>query len=419
MKFAILAALAATVTEVYAHSKPISELMMEKAAAAAPGNDILPPSMDPWYTAPPNYENAAPGTILRLRAARGNFTGLTANSSAAYNILYRTTNSRYMPAWAVTTLILPKNGGHNNKLLSYQIPYDSADVNASPSYTLYTTPYADISAALGRGWYVNVPDYEGPLASFTAGVQSGHATLDSIRAVLSSGFGLAHETRYAMWGYSGGALASEWAAELQVQYAPELDFAGAALGGLTPNVTSVLESVDGTFEAGLIPSGILGLASQWPQLAKFLMENLKTTGMYNATSFNEARNYTLIESIGAFLNQNITDYFKGGLNTLSMPVPLQVINSDGIMGYHGVPQMPVFAYKAIKDEVSPIADTDELVARYCKVGARIKYQRNTIGSHTAESTNGDASAVAFLTSVLDGKYNTTGCSVMNVTIRAT
>lgn len=112
---------------------------------------------------------------------------------------------------------------------------------------MYSGAFADVTAALGRGWYVNVPDYEGPLASFTAGVMSGHATIDSVRAVLSSGFGLApNGTRYAMWGYSGGALASEWAAELQVQYASELNFAGAALGGLTPNVTSVLSAVTGT-----------------------------------------------------------------------------------------------------------------------------------------------------------------------------
>jgi hypothetical protein len=112
---------------------------------------------------------------------------------------------------------------------------------------MYSGGFSDISAALGRGWMVSVPDYEGPLASFTAGVMSGHATLDSVRAVLSSGFGLAtNGTRYAMWGYSGGALAGEWAAELQKQYASELDFAGAALGGLTPNVTSVMEAVSGT-----------------------------------------------------------------------------------------------------------------------------------------------------------------------------
>lgn len=165
-----------------------------------------------------------------------------------YNILYRTTDSQYKPTWAVTTLLIPNNTQYNSsdKLLSYQIPYDSADLNASPSYSMYAGGLPDVTAALGRGWYVNVPDYEGPLASFTAGVMSGHATIDSVRAVLSSGFGLApNGTKYALWGYSGGALASEWAAELQVQYASELNFAGAALGGLTPNITTVMEAVTG------------------------------------------------------------------------------------------------------------------------------------------------------------------------------
>lgn len=73
---------------------------------------------------------------------------------------------------------------------------------------------------------MNVPDYEGPLASFTAGVLSGHSTIDSIRAVFNAKHILKidKEARFAMWGYSGGALASEWAAELQVQVSPSLDF---------------------------------------------------------------------------------------------------------------------------------------------------------------------------------------------------
>lgn len=339
------------------------------------GSGVTPPSEDPWYTAPAGFEHAAPGAILRIRAARGNLTEIQTNSSSAYQILYRTTDSRYMPTWAVTTLFTPKKMmyGSNDKLLSYQIPYDSADVDASPSYSLYAAGIPDIEESLGKGWFVSVPDYEGPLASFTAGVMSGHATLDSIRAVLNSGFGLApNGTRYAMWGYSGGALASEWAAELQVQYAPELCFAGAALGGLTPNVTSVLESVTGTIEAGLIPAGILGLASQWPQLAEWLMENLKTQGQYNATEFYDAKNQTLVEAIVAFVGQDITKYFKNGMASLQERVPQYVINQDAQMGYHGVPQMPVFAYKAIMDEVSPVKDTDKLVERYCGVGATIR-----------------------------------------------
>lgn len=411
----------------------IGSLLIASSTAIAPQPikaeskpNILSPNADPWYSAPSNFENAAPGAILRLRAAQGNLTGLTTNSSAAYNILYRTTNSRYQPAWAVTTLFVPSlsnsksktNNTAPNRLLSYQIPYDSADVAASPSYALYTSPQADISAALGQGWYVNVPDYEGPLASFTAGVQSGHATLDSVRAILNSGFGLSPSSRYALWGYSGGALASEWAAELQVQYAPELNFAGAALGGLTPNVTSVLESITGTPLAGLAPSGILGLASQFPDLEAFLQKNLKRTGKYNITGFYAARNFTLLESIGTYANQNITDYFKNGDAALQESVPKRVTNSDGVMGFHGVPQMPVFAYKAIKDEISRIEDTDQLVKRYCEVNGNIWYQRNTIGDHSAEAVNGDARAFKFLSDVLGGTYHQTGCKIENVTVKA-
>ncbi|KAK4616537.1 Trichothecene C-3 esterase [Fulvia fulva] len=398
------------------------QAMMSRPSTGPNGTaaQILAPQQDPWYSAPANYESAAPGTILKIRPAAGNLTSVQSNSSAAYNILYRTTDSRYNATWAVTTLFVPANASSNDKLLSYQIAYDSADLDASPSYALYSGPYPDIVTALGQGWFVNVPDYEGPLASFTAGAISGHATLDSVRAVLASGLGLnTTSAKYAMWGYSGGALASEWAAELQVQYAPELNFAGAALGGLTPNISSVLLAVSGSLQAGLIPAGILGLASQYPELDQYLTDNLKTDGEFNATGFREATNYTVTEAIVAFASQDITQYFSNGAGTLFDPIPRSVINREGIMGYHGVPKMPVFAYKAIMDEVSPVNDTDILVDRYCQIGATIKYDRNTIGSHSTESGNGEARALSFLNSVLGGMYNATGCQIQNVTLNGT
>lgn len=368
-------------------------------------SEPIPPTSDAFYTAPKGYQKASPGDILRIREAPGNLTTLLgANCSAAYNILYRTRNSQYKPDWAVTTVLLPANdpttAGRNatTTLLSYQIPYDSAFLDASPSYALYgadaASPRQDIGTGLSYGWLVNVPDYEGPLASFTAGVQSGHATIDSVRAVMNaigSGFRTSvqyqydqcddneqshhhhnasqrhHPVNFALWGYSGGALASEWAAELQVQYAPELlgSFKGAALGGLTPNVTSVLLSVNGDIEAGLIPPSILGLSSQYPDERAFLLSRLKTEGLYNATGFLAALNYTLDEAIVAYAFQDIGAYFVGGLQDLLGPVPTRLTQRDGMMGYHGVPQVPLYVYKAIADEVSVVNDTDALVERFC------------------------------------------------------
>lgn len=98
------------------------------SAAAVPP---LPPSRDPFYTAPIGYESAAPGAVLRVRTALGFAEGI-ANCSAAYNILYRTTDSNYKPSWAVTTLLIPHSMTENvtdgrtavspgSILLSYQV----------------------------------------------------------------------------------------------------------------------------------------------------------------------------------------------------------------------------------------------------------------------------------------------------------
>lgn len=214
----------------------------------------IPPSEDPWYTAPDGYESASPGAILRNRTAPSSLISAAgANCSTAYQLLYRTTASQGNATFAVNTILVPQDP--TNALLSYQIPYDSAYINSSPSYTLSQQVYTDIKNALGKGYFVTVPDYEGPLASFTAGHMSGYATLDGVRATLNGAelYGLPDDTLYATWGYSGGALATEWAAELQADYASDLSFAGSAMGGLTPNITSVLQSINMKVSAGLAP----------------------------------------------------------------------------------------------------------------------------------------------------------------------
>ncbi|KIY03642.1 uncharacterized protein Z520_00333 [Fonsecaea multimorphosa CBS 102226] len=383
-------------------------------------------AQDTFYTAPTGYEFAAPGTILRIREANGNLTSIYNASSSVYNILYRTTNAQYQPAWAVTTLFVPSNSLNSSggsALLSYQIPYNTADVDHSPSYVLGSElatglVLSDINSALSRGWFVNVPDFEGPSASFGSGVSEGHATLDSVRAALSAGFGLSPSARYAMWGYSGGSIASEWAAELQVQYAPELNFSGVALGGLVPNGTTILHTIDGTPAAGLIPSFLIGVMKQYPEAYQYLVSNLKTSGPYNATGFLAVQNMSYFEAAVAFMNQSIlNDYFVNGTSLFQQPIIQRVFNVDGLMGYHGVPQMPMLIYKATHDEYSPVGDTDSLVARYCEAGANILYQRNMAGNHLDEETNGDARAFDWLQAALNGTLMMRrGCTIQNVTI---
>lgn len=413
----LLAAAVVAGTAISTHAAPTQDNKL-----ASP----IPPKQDPWYAAPADFASAKPGEILQMRQAPGNLSEVVGNCSAAYNILYRTTDSLNGPTWAVTTLFVPrapspcapKPAGYGS-LLSYQIAYDSANLDQSPSYQLYTGPPSDISDALGRGWFVNVPDYEGPLASFTAGHMSGYATLDSIRAALASPYGLAKDARYAMWGYSGGALASEWAAELQPSYAPDMHFSGAALGGLTPNITSVLYAVNKQLGAFLAVEGILGLSSQHPDVQKVLLSKLKDSGPFNKTRFLAAKDMTSQQAAFAFIGADISEYFNGGLSLLDDPAVADAITKDGIMGNNDIPAMPIYAYKAINDETSPVADTDALMNKYCNKGATLLYERNTVGGHIAEATNGEAAAISFLESVLQGSNPIKGCTIRNTTVKVT
>ncbi|KAF2732129.1 lipase 1 [Polyplosphaeria fusca] len=397
-----------------------------------PRSGPIAPKEDPWYTAPPNFEDASPGTVLRIRKAPGNLTTIVSNSSAAYNILFRSTDARYRPSWAVTTLFVPsKNvtiGNSTSSLLSLQIPYNSADLNASPSYALYyafTQPSfggpsttEDIAFMLGNGWFVNVPDHEGPSASFGLGVQVGHATLDSVRASLNSGLIPAPDTaKYAMWGYSGGSIASEFAAELQEQYAPELSFLGAALGGMVPNVTECFDNITASNYAGLIPEGLLGITSQYPRAYEYLVSRLKTSGPYNATNFLDTFNRDIATAFVVFAGQDIYEYFVGGRSDVYAPIIQDIFNRNSYQGYHGVPRFPVFVYKAIGDLLSPVKNTDELVDRWCGIGTQVWYQRNTVGGHTSEIVNGHDRALDWLKTVFDGTYDPPkNCLIENVAV---
>lgn len=397
--------------------------LLSVVSAAPTSTYALPPSRDPFYTAPEGFEDASPGEVLRVRIAPGNLTSLVTNTSQAYHILYRTTDSRYHASWAVTTLFTPLSNSTSDALLSYQIPYNSPNVDESPSWAYYAgqndwnaDQFVDVEWALGKGWFVSVPDFEGPLAAFIAGPQEAHATLDSIRAVKSLSLGLAPEARVALWGYSGGSLASEFAAEMQVQYAPELRISGVALGGLVDNATDAIDDVSGGPFAGLIPLGLLGLTAQYPEVRELVIDQLSDDGPYNKTTFLESLDLTLVEIFAIFANQTIWNYFRDGRDVVYNPLLSRLLHTEATLGSHGFPQVPLFIYKAIHDQVTSIEGTDDIVRRYCRYGANVWYQRNTEGEHLSEVVNGKPRATQFLQDVLTGEYEHEGCTVEDVTV---
>lgn len=304
------------------------------------------------------------------------------------------------------------------------MPYDTADPDACPSYLLqYGELYGEMIELLSRGWFVSVPDYEGPLASYMSGKTSGHATLDSVRAVLniSTQLGIPTKPRAALWGYSGGALATEFAAELAASYAPDLQLAGALIGGSAPNMTTAGELMNRAPSAGLLITAILGLTSQNKPARDAIVGRLIPAGpIYNATVFMAAQNMSAQEALATFMYADVYKFFRNGAQDLWNPQMQAAIDSDATMGYHGIPNMPTFFYKAVPDEFSLVAETDALVAGYCRQGANILYHRNALGGHNEEIWAGHDRVYKYLQNVLDGATQiwrpVTGCASFNVSV---
>ncbi|KAI0173028.1 lipase 1 [Hypoxylon sp. FL1284] len=406
----------------------------------SPGSDHLLPTKDPWYSAPDNFESSPPGTVLRVRTVPGD-PAVFGNAAAAYHILFRTTGSRYQPTWAVTSLITPKKAtvfSGYTALLSYQIAYNSPSIDWGPSFRIFQPPlpnhygiptdHEKVDTMLGRGWYVSIPDFEGPRAAFGATVQAGHATLDGIRAVLSlaalPGIPLpssANKFKYAMWGYSGGSVASEKAAELQVQYAPELarGFVGAALGGLVSNLGALYTVTNKTPYTGNLVLVLLGVMNEYPEVDAYMRSRLKTEGSRDVAFLN-GREMDSLQAFHAYENHDIFDYFVGGEADFKACEALRKIEQvEWMLGYHGVPEIPLFIYKAIGDEMTPIADTDAHMEHYRRFKASgIQYERNTAGGHVSEIVNGQDRAIKWLASVFNGSYDVVkkGIQSLNVTV---
>ncbi|KAI4725820.1 secretory lipase-like protein 1 precursor [Aureobasidium sp. EXF-10728] len=385
----------------------------------------LPPAQDPFYQPPAGYESAKPGTILASRPAPAKLAALQLfplNIKSVTQLLYRTTNALGEPEVTVSTVMVPENADYS-KVVSYQVAEDSGgQINCAPSYTLQTGSkalYAGtgdvemllILAALNEGWVVSSPDWEGPNSTFIEGFQAGQATLDSVRAVLSSGnlTGVESDAKVQMWGYSGGALASEWAMELQESYAPELTFVGAAIGGVTPNTPNVYNSINNGPFAGIAAAGLLGMTNAFEDFDTALTKQLIPA---TAAQFYQGGTNCFYGDVLTFANQNMSKYFYDGDNIIKEPTIAKYFRSNAQMGTHGVPQMPLFVYKAVADEISPIADTDALVNQFCNDGVSITYVRDAAGEHFTQAATSFPDVINFLRARFAGTP-ISGCSIRN------
>lgn len=367
--------------------------------------DVLPPSKDPWYLAPVELAFSNPGDVVKLRESPGNLTSVLKNLKSSTQMLYRTTTGqgfRKLPAHAVTTVLVPKKPDPLLKeAVSYQVPYESSCLDASPSYGLATAsdsiPLDLLDRLLGLGWLVIVPDYEGTMASFGAPRLAGFATLDSIKAVSSVGmerFGLDPDFDVAIWGYSGGALATAWAHVLMKSYAVDMYICAVSIGGLPADILRMMEINDGSAHSSLVFNAIAGLSNEYPELDQQVALAAKRSGPFNVSAFAQVKTMSTAQSRAHFAHHQVSDYFTGGLDRVLPSHVRKILKRDLSIFREHNGQTQIYVYHGMNDEVAPIDDVDALVKKWCRVHRallifdsrfqpQVWYHRFILGDHQA------------------------------------
>ena len=362
----------------------------------------------------------APGAVLRSRqvAVVG---AVQPQARAAYQLMYRTTDAIGGPAAAVATVLIPTSPAPGpRKLVSYQTFYDSLTLNCAPSYTMRggnnggsTQPQesAFIAQELQLGWDVAVPDYEGLKSEWAVGPTLGRATLDGIRATESfAPAGLeGARTLVGMNGYSGGAIASTWAEALARRYAPRLNIAAVAAGGIFPDLDYTMSAFDGSIWYGIQIGVLVAVDRAYPQLN--LDHLLNAAGRALAAQDGQ----DAFGCAGAATNEpggnasRFTIYPSSQALAAALPVR-NVLGKLTMETAAPVPTAPSFYYNAINDELARIQPVDQLVAYYCAHRATIDYDRDPAGgSHVGGLAVYWPLALQYLENRLAGKPAADNC----------
>jgi triacylglycerol lipase len=273
-------------------------------------------------------------------------------------------------------------------VLSYQCAIDAVTSRCFPSYALRRRAKAPgalaqfefflIAAALAEGWAVSVPDHEGAKGTWGTPYEPGYRILDGLRAAVSSErFDLSDQAPIGLWGYSGGGLATAWAAEVAGAYAPELNIVGAVLGSPVADLGHAFRRLNGSFYAGLPAMVVAALSHVYPELDRVIQEHATETGKAMLLRVEDMTTaYAVLRLIGMDMGRLVDQPLD---QILGMPEVQNVF--DSIKLGTAVPTPPVLLVQAVHDRIVSVDDIDALADTYLSGGASVTYHRDLFSEH--------------------------------------
>ena len=198
-----------------------------------------------------------------------------------------------------------------------------------------------------------------------------------------------------MIGYSGGAIASEWAAELAPTYAPDINknLIGVAIGGVLVHPNHNLDYVEGTPTwGGIAPMALIGVGRSY---GIDLPQYLSDKGM---TIYNKMQKASIVNVLLQYPNTYWKDIVKPEYADRTKLKPYVEAVNKIVMGTGGTPTIPMFIGQGTGGELegtpaSPIwgkgdgvmlaGDVRTLARQYCAKGVQIKHVEYSLSHFTS------------------------------------
>ncbi|CAM2833121.1 lipase family protein [Skermania piniformis] len=367
---------------------------------------VLPTPLDDPFSVPPaGYADRPAGAVLRHRPASAGPLPVPVRTT---QLSVRSTDVQGRPIPVIATVVVPTapwTGSGPRPVVGYNLAIDSLGHTCAPSYQLSHGLSAEMALAasfLTKNYALVITDYQGPREAYAAGRLAAHAVLDALRGALHlPELGLSPDAPVAVTGYSGGAIASGWTAELAGTYAPELNLTGVALGGIPADYRLLLGSMNGrNLASSLFLAAALGVAREYPELLTLLNDNgWRLAGIAKDMCLGALAAPGVLAPIPIEAMSDIPD-------VLNTPIAQRVLTENRLGGR--APSVPVYLYQGEQDPWITVQNADNLYADWCAAGATAQLQRY-LGEHMTAALVGAPGAYAWIDDRLAGRPVEPGC----------
>lgn len=373
----------------------------------------LPPAADDAFYQPPEDLSGEPGDVLRQRS----IVAPLFPQATTRQLMYLSRNQRGDLVPVTGTLLISPTAPEQDAPLVVVTPGTRGlgeqcapsrgfnPATADPRAPDYET--GSYHQYLLRGITVVVTDYVGggtPLdQEYLVGRSEGQNGLDAVRAAqrIDPDDALTEGSPVGVSGYSQGGQAAGWAAEIQPDYAPEINLRGVVIDAPVTDMIAQIEHLNGnpTAGAGFALAGLQGTSDAFDL---GIRDHLTDTGEKVYERLNSSCAVETIAGFGTITTADVTDP-----DVLQLPEFREAL-AQSRLGT-SKPGAAAYIYHGSADTVVPPYMGPALFSDWCARGADVEFTQLPAQEHLSGNVTGTPAAIEWMAERLAGEPAPSGC----------